>query len=106
MTQHLGDRQRRVLEHLAGNPQQRETALVFYQLCWSASTVRSMFGKGWVEGDQLPAEWVRLTNAGRAMLGNGEKPRYGTAISGEIGFLDANGNLAPDQTQTTPSEEG
>lgn len=69
--QKIGDRQRRVLEYLSRNPGQRATAHVFNEICGSAPTVRSLFSKGLVEGDSIPAVYVRLTDAGRTAL-NGQ----------------------------------
>lgn len=60
--------QLRVLRYLSRNPNQRATAHVFYELCGNGRTVRALFSGGYVAGDQLPAQYIRLTAAGRAAL--------------------------------------
>jgi hypothetical protein len=72
MTMKVSEHQRRVLEHIAKNPSQRTTARVFYELCGSSKSVRSMFARGLVAGDSVPASYVSLTDVGRAALTHGE----------------------------------
>lgn len=60
--------QLRVLKELATRPYGRTTAYIFNELCRSSKTVRVMFAKGFVQGDQVPAVYVSITDAGMAAI--------------------------------------
>lgn len=62
------DKQFRVLKYLEKNPGQRTTAHIFNEICGHPKVVRAMFSNGYVAGDQVPAEYVNMTDAGRAAL--------------------------------------
>lgn len=61
-------RQFLVLRYLEKNPAQRTTAHVFNEVCGHAKVVRALFEHGYVAGDQVPAQYVSLTDKGRDAL--------------------------------------
>ena len=58
----------RVLSYLKDMPSGRTTAYVFNSICGHPRVVRALFANGWVEGDEVPARYVGLTESGRAVL--------------------------------------
>ena len=62
------ENQVRVLAYLRDLPRGRTTAHVFNRICGNPRFVRSLFARGWVVGDEIPARYVVITDRGRSQL--------------------------------------
>lgn len=64
----VSDNEIRVLRYLEKLPGGKTTALIFNEVCGDVRVVRSLFSKGFVQGDEVPARYVGLTDLGRTIL--------------------------------------
>lgn len=71
----VSDNQMRVLRYLEKLPGGKTTALIFNQTCGDVRVVRALFSKGLVQGDEVPARYVGLTETARAILK--DSPHHG-----------------------------
>lgn len=64
----VSDNQMRVLRYLEKLPDGKTTAYIFNQTCGDVRVVRALFAKDLVQGDEVPARYIGLTDHGRAVL--------------------------------------